>query len=136
MPKSLYKVYGITLLRQVRRGASCSAVLVSYRKDFTTHLAKTVHPPVVRDADNLVAERRALFRRRRPTESIVLSAVRHDNGRSALNDVNRDIERPRQSLNLDVSCSFDSTLNIPPARHPTRLCSRRGGSTPCTAPGS
>lgn len=60
-----------------------------------THLSESIHPPVIADPDHPSPGRMTLFRRDRAAKSVVLASVRDDRRGTALDDVNRDLERSR-----------------------------------------
>lgn len=92
-----------------------------------THLAKTVHPPVVRNPHYAITGRKRVFRRERAAKLVVIPAVGDDSRWSTLEDVNRDIECATQCLDLLSAQAFSSDL--PLARRPIRQYSPRGGYT-------
>lgn len=65
-----------------------------------TYLAKAVHALVVADPDDAVALRGRDLGGKASSGGIVLSSMRDDGGRAALDDMNGYLERARQCLDL------------------------------------
>ena len=65
-----------------------------------THLAQSVHSSVICDPYNLVSKRCTLFRRHCASKGVILASVRHNGGRTTLDDMYRDRECAGECLNL------------------------------------